>query len=56
MVVAHVEVGGVTVVFPVGHTVANHESAEVRLPVSWLSISDISVNAKCQLRDIDPSI
>ena len=56
MIVAHVEVGGVTVVFPVSHTVSNHETAEVWLPVSWLSIGDVSVNAKCQLRDIDPSI
>lgn len=56
MIVAHVEVGGVAVVFPVGDTVSHHESSKVWLPVSWLSICDVSVDAKCQLRDVDPSV
>lgn len=45
MVVAHVEECGVAVVLPVGHTVSDHEAAEVGLPVSGLGIRDVSVKA-----------
>ena len=45
VVVGHVEESGVAIVFPVGHTVADHEAAEVGLPVSGLGIRDVSVKA-----------
>jgi hypothetical protein len=56
MIVAHVEIGRVAVIFPVGNTVANHEPSEVWLPVSRLSVSDVSIDTKCQLRNVDASI
>ena len=56
MIVAHVEVGRVTIVFPVGHTVANHEPSEVGLPVGGLSVVDVLVNTKSQLRHVDASV
>ena len=59
VVVSHVEVSGVTIVFPVGHTVTNHEALEVGNPtggVVLLSLVNVSVNSQSKLRHIDAGI
>jgi hypothetical protein len=56
MVVSHVEISGVAIVFPVGHTVANHETLEVGLPLARLGAGDVHVKSQSELGNVDPSI
>jgi len=56
MVISHVEISGVAIVFPVGHTVADHEALEVGLPLTRLGAGDIHVKSQSELRNVDPSI
>ena len=46
MVVSHVEICGVAIVFPVGHTVADHETLEVGLPLARLGAGDVHVESQ----------
>ena len=59
VVVRHVEVGGIAIVFPVGHTVADHEALEVGYPsggVGFLGAVHPQIESEGELWDIDPSI
>lgn len=53
------EVSGVAIVFPVGHSVANHKALKVGDPavgVCLLCIVDVSVDSQSKLRNIDSGI
>jgi hypothetical protein len=55
--VSHVEVSGVAVEFPVGHTVANHEALKVRDPLArWLGCIDKAIDSQSELRHVNASI
>jgi hypothetical protein len=57
VVVCHMEVCGVAIEFPVGHTVSHHEALEVGHPLAgWDSRVNEAIDSQSELRDIDASI
>jgi len=54
--VGHLNEGGESIVFPVGHSVSNHEALKVRHPALSLVVSDVVVDLLNNLRHVDASV
>lgn len=59
VVVRHGEIGGIAIVFPVGHTIADHEALEVGYPsvgVGFLGVVHPQIKSEGELGHVDAGI